>query len=218
MKRLRRHAEPQQIRFFMCGEYGENTDLTTTRTIGRPHYHALIFGYDFKDKRLHTTNHQGDPIYTSETLEKLWPFGFNTIGELTFETAAYTARYVMKKINGEEADDHYETYDRATGEIAYLEKEFSRSSNRPGIGAKWFEKYRHDLDKGFITMRGIKMPPPKYYNDLYQRDHEEQYMFLARKKQESIDLMDPDQTLDRLRVKEEIKARQTSKLKRVLSS
>ena len=56
MKRLRRHFAPKTIRFYMCGEYGEE--------FGRPHYHALLFGIDFADKTFHKENH-GSRLYTS---------------------------------------------------------------------------------------------------------------------------------------------------------
>ena len=42
MKRLRKAIEPNKVRFYMCGEYGEEN--------GRPHFHACLFGYDFPDK------------------------------------------------------------------------------------------------------------------------------------------------------------------------
>ena len=41
MKRMREHLSPLKIRFYHCGEYGEKYT--------RPHYHSLIFGYDFPD-------------------------------------------------------------------------------------------------------------------------------------------------------------------------
>ena len=44
MKRLRKRFKGKRIRFYMCGEYGEQFD--------RPHFHACIFGVDFPDKVL----------------------------------------------------------------------------------------------------------------------------------------------------------------------
>ena len=36
IKRVRKSIHPQKIRYFACGEYGEETQ--------RPHYHAIIYG------------------------------------------------------------------------------------------------------------------------------------------------------------------------------
>ena len=76
------------IRALMCGEYGS--------LLNRPHYHACLFNFDFSDKYLWTTR-CGVPLYRSSSLEELWPYGFSTIGEVTFESAAYLSRYVTKK-------------------------------------------------------------------------------------------------------------------------
>lgn len=72
----------------MCGEYGEN--------YGRPHFHACVFGLDFPDRVIHSRTGSDHFIYRSEILEKLWPFGFSSVADFSFETAAYVARYVMK--------------------------------------------------------------------------------------------------------------------------
>ena len=214
MKRLRKSLEPKKIRFYMCGEYGTDQDPTTTRTIGRPHYHAIIFGHDFADKQVFADRQ--NTVYTSQTLDKLWGKGFTTVGDCTFESAAYVARYIMKKINGDEADDHYQITDPVTGEITNLMPEFTQQSRRPGIAKEWFEKYRTDLDKGFLTMRGIKMIPPKYYLKLYEEEYEEDYEPLKEKRRVSIDELDPEYCTDRLRVKETIKRKRIKRLERSL--
>ncbi|AXH74125.1 MAG: replication initiator protein [Microviridae sp.] len=97
MKRLRKKYG-DNIRFYMCGEYGEN--------FGRPHFHACLFNHDFSDKKLWKTVNKM-PLFRSAELEELWPFGFSSIGSVTFESAAYVARYIMKKITGEAAEKHY---------------------------------------------------------------------------------------------------------------
>jgi len=214
MKRLRKKYHPRKIRYFMCGEYGENQDTNSLQTIGRPHYHALLFGLDFADKIEAQTTLTGDILYNSKILDDTWGMGITTIGELTFESAAYVARYCMKKINGDEAEEHYETFDRATGEIEQLKPEFTTQSSNPGIARKWFEQYKTDLDKGFITMNGIKMPPPKYYDRLYNELDEEHYMFIKQKRLDQIDPDNPDNTRDRLKVRENIKRRKLNQLPR----
>lgn len=91
--------EPKKIRHAYCGEYGDR--------YGRPHYHLLIFGEDWAHDRQVEEIKNEHPLYTSETVSSLWKEGIHRIGELTFESAAYVARYVMKKINGPMAEEHY---------------------------------------------------------------------------------------------------------------
>ena len=72
----------------------------------------------FPDRKKHSTGDSGSVIYTSEALTKLWPFGFSSIGDVTFESAAYCSRYIMKKVTGDLAESHYETVDLSTGEVS----------------------------------------------------------------------------------------------------
>ncbi len=215
MKRLRRHLYPQKIRFFACGEYGTNTDITSLDLIGRPHYHAILFGID-----LHTTHPDGryndkyliqetdtTKLYTSELLQKIWPKGYSTVGECTFQSAAYIARYCLKKITGDESVLHY------AGRIP----EFSTQSRRPGIARRWFEKYRHDLDKGFVTAKGVKLPPAAYYKNLYKEHYGDEYTYLQERNRQKIDPYDPELSLNRLRVKEKLKLLKIKQLKRQIA-
>lgn len=157
MKRLRK-GTGLQIRYYMAGEYGEHTQ--------RPHYHAALFGIDFPDRKIHKKNHRGDMLYTSKELEKYWPLGFNTIGEVTFESAAYIARYIMKKVNGDPAEKHYETIDEHTGEIIQRIPEYNRMSLKPGIGATWLQKFYTDVyPEGKVLVRGHLTKPPRYYDN-----------------------------------------------------
>lgn len=81
--------------------------------------------------------------------------------ELTFESAAYAARYITKKISGPEADTHYNVIDLETGEV-YSSKipEFIDMSRRPGIGKPFYEKFKTDIfPSDEVILRGIKMKP-----------------------------------------------------------
>ena len=104
MKRLRKKFG-EGIRFFHCGEYGEEN--------GRPHHHAIIFNHDFADKKVWKTNN-GVVLYRSKMLEELWPYGFATVGCVSFESAAYVARYITKKVNVEACSNLILTYPQAT--------------------------------------------------------------------------------------------------------
>lgn len=155
MKRLRKHFVPSKVRFLQCGEYGEK--------FSRPHHHVLLFGVDFEDKELFFRSRSGELTYRSPTLEKLWPFGFSSIGDLTFESAAYVCRYVLKKVNGRESEEHY----------CGRKPEYITMSRRPGIASDWFDRFGTDCyPKDYITIRdGQRCRPAKFYDRLYERHH-----------------------------------------------
>lgn len=163
MKRLRKVAEPG-LRFFMCGEYGGEH--------ARPHFHACLFGHDFRDKVLFRRT-QGAALYRSAVLEKLWPHGFSTIGAVTFESAAYVARYVLKKVNGDAAVMHYGSVDTETGEVVKRCPEFCRMSlgRRPGegIGGPWLQKFWSDVfPRGKVVVNGEERNSPRYYDKRFR--------------------------------------------------
>lgn len=154
----------KQLRYYYAGEYGEK--------YRRPHYHACLFGIDFRDKKQVTTTDAGFKLYESATMAKLWPWGRHTLSELTWETAAYTARYIMKKITGKQQKHKYDTIDIDTGEIITLEPEFNDMSRKPGIANAWFQKYKEDVyheKDSYVIQRGHKKQPPRYYDKLHKR-------------------------------------------------
>ena len=75
-------------------------------------------------------------------LEDLWGLGNCEFVSVTFKSAAYVARYIMKKVNGDEAAFHYCDVDPDTGEIlSEITPEFNRMSRRPGIGSRWLKRF-----------------------------------------------------------------------------
>lgn len=195
MRRLRHHY-PQHLRYFHCGEY----DATW-----RPHYHALLYNEDFRSDRKHFKNNkQGDPLYKSETLTDLWEHGFATIGNLTMESAAYVARYAMKKITGEKAAAHYERLNLKTGELYQLKREYITMSLKPAIGQKWIEKFYRDVypNDEIMNKAGQKSRPPKAYDRYCDvRDPELMANIRSRRKHEGTK-HDANNTYDRLAVRE----------------
>lgn len=159
-KTLRKRRGLQgKIRFYMCGEYGDE--------LGRPHYHICLFGEDFREDRYEWRHRKEFTYWRSPTLEEHWPHGNSEIGALTIESAAYVARYVMKKMTGKKADDHYMKIDPLTGERYWLPPEFSVMSRRPGIGADWFKDFSQDVYPGdYVIHKGRKLKPPRYYDKL----------------------------------------------------
>lgn len=214
MRRLRKAIAPKKIRFYHSGEYGKATP--DNDFIARPHYHALIFGHNFSDRTL-WTEREGICLYTSADLDDLWNMGITSVGDVTFESAAYVARYIMKKINGAKADDHYTRTDHATGEIIKLQPEYSTMSRRSGIGANWFNSFKSDAypsDK--ISVRGSIQKPPKYYDYLYNLDSPYDMERIKQERKKSMRKHLKDNTPDRLAVREQVKLAQTSTLNRSL--
>lgn len=212
MKRLRKRFKgvdfqlkngrlEQPIRFYCCGEYGE--------LLNRPHFHACIFNFDFDDKYLWSIRN-GVPLYRSPSLEELWPFGFSTIGDVTFESAAYVARYICKKITGAMANEYYA--DPETGVIRT--PEFTRMSNREGIGRRWIEQFIDDVyPHDFIVHSGKRYKPPRYYDAIYDAfDHAGLESVKMRRSERAN--ASPDNTPDRLSVREKCQLARFGKLKR----
>jgi len=148
MKRLRERSE-FKFKFYMCGEYGETTS--------RPHYHALLFGCDFSDRTFYKRTRNGDRLDTSELLDDVWRLGHTIVGDVTFESAAYVARYVTKKITGAMAPDHY----------MGRRPEYVACSN--GIGSAWIAKYgRQTYDHDNIIINGKKAKVPRFYDNRFE--------------------------------------------------
>lgn len=155
MRRLRK--EFGRVRFYMCGEYGEK--------LGRPHYHAILFGLHLPDLEYFRHTESGDQLYTSDSLTEVWGKGHVSVGAVTFESAAYVARYVMKKVTGPRAEEHYRRVDADTGEVFQVSPEFTRMSLKPGIGADWLAKFRTDVyPHDQVNIHGRWVRPPRFYD------------------------------------------------------
>ena len=166
LKRLRARF-PDKFSYMVCGEYGETNPATGVKDGGiyRPHFHAILFGFDFPEKKPVKLIGQSD-LFRSELLDGLWGFGDCRIGGVTFESISYVARYIMKKVTGDLARAHY-TLILPTGEIIEREPEMFHASKNPAIGKRWFLKYgaaayAHDS----VIARGKEMMPPRYYDKL----------------------------------------------------
>lgn len=166
MKRLRKKIGIK-IRYYHSGEYGEK--------FRRPHYHACLFGYAFPDKTVWKSNGT-NTLYVSRELNEVWPFGFSSIGNFDFNTAAYVARYTLKKVYGKAGASHYLQTNPTTGEVTELTPEYSTMSRRPGIGASWLKKFQSDVyPKGRVVLRGKEMKPPKFYDKLFEEASPSQF-------------------------------------------
>ncbi len=170
MKRLRKAFPDDKIRFYLCGEYGSQTF--------RPHYHAIIFGLHLTDGYIWRYNREEGKnfvYYRSPALERCWsvkdddgvfrPIGNVEYADVCWDTCAYTARYVTKKLNGE-AGEFYEEF--------RLVPPFSLMSRKPGIGRDYYNDHPELFEYEFLNVStekgGLKFKPPKYYEHLYELD------------------------------------------------
>lgn len=154
-KRLRKQLGP--FRFIAAGEYGPNTL--------RPHYHAILFGHEFLHDRVPHKERKGHQTYLSESVAKLWPFGFHELGTVTYQSAAYVASYVTKKMGGDRAKETYSRCNPFTGEVHEVVPEFALMSRRPGLGAEWIKAFWKDVyPSDEVVMDGRKFRPPPYYD------------------------------------------------------
>lgn len=195
MKRLRKR-KGAGVRFYMCGEYGEK--------FLRPHYHACLFGVDFPDAEFFKITASGEKIYTSKELDELWPLGHANFGELTFESAAYVARYAMKKVTGKNAEQHYTRADVRTMDLGVVPPEFARMSLRKAVGRMWIEKYTDDVyttDNVYINDRATR--PPRYYDEFLKVSDPDRFEHIRLGRMDKAFAVSADNTNDRLRVREE---------------
>lgn len=198
MKRLRYHTG-KRLRFYMCGEYGERYD--------RPHYHAIIFGHAFYSDRVLLKRSPAGSLYSSASLDNVWRHGFCSVGDVTFDSAAYVARYVVKKVNGKQADEHYTRVDGLTGEIYQKVPEFSRMSlQNGGIGAGWLEKFKDDvINTGAVMTYDIARNVPRYYTKMLEERADYSRDLLDVTRFSRVRSIEPnDNSYERMRAKEEV--------------
>lgn len=171
-KSLRKHAEKtgRKLEIFNVHEYGKN---------GQKHWHLIVFNYDFSNetdkngkhvpREVHTVKN-GLPLYTHKELERLWPYGFSTIGDVSEGTAMYQAQYTQKDIkNGNTNSDK------------------KSKSNHSGIGKAYFLKhYEQILSLGYIPYNNAKTPLPRYFEKLAHRHYchyfDQTYFFDTRER------------------------------------
>lgn len=176
MKRLRRAYEYQghdnKLRFFACGEYGSETK--------RPHFHVIIFGLELprEDLHLYKRNFNGDLLYNSDLISKCWKKGFSVVGDVTWESCAYVARYIMKKHLGKD-NDFYDRYGIAP--------EFTLMSRKPGIARQYYDEHKEELFlSDFVSIPtkdgALQVYPPQYYEKLFEDDFPENEVVERREK------------------------------------
>lgn len=157
-KRLRkRHGK---LSYYAVGEYGDRTH--------RPHFHACVFGMDFADQAL-TIRQAPQRLYTSMALQQAWGKGLVSAGAITFETARYTASYVMKKLGEKKT---YRRLDEETGELIALEQ--PRALMSRNLALAWWKEWKQGvIDHDRVVVQGRPQKPPKAY-DQWLKGHDEE--------------------------------------------
>lgn len=195
-KRVRKRIQTQKeidpdntdaFRYFHCGEYGD--------VRARPHYHAAIFGYDWSRDRKTFKIHNGNPLFRSEELEGQWTLGHSTIGALTFASAAYVARYAMKKVYGDQAEKHYNG----------RKPEYTTMSRKPGLGKAWIDKWHKPVyENDSVIINGKESRPPKYYDKIYELLDPEHMERIRKERKYKALTHAKDTTPDRLDIRERV--------------
>lgn len=223
LKRLRKEFSDRKIRYYHCGEYGyrciHGLDLKKVKcpmcNVGRPHYHACLFNVRFDDlESFSTSRSTGEPIYTSKKLESLWKKGFVQVGDLTVQSAGYTARYCLKKVTGKPQEEHY-TRIELDGTITKLEPEYATMSN--GIGKEWYEKYKGDVfPSNQVPVPGEEPYPqvPRYYDEKLRVEDEGLYELMKEKRLDHMLKNPGEYTPERLYAKYGVKKAQIENLDR----
>lgn len=123
------------IRYFGAAEYG---------SLGRAHYHLILFNFFPSDAKCLIQSPYGGFYYSSKILDKLWrtkkkladgkyhQLGFVSVGDVSYNSCAYVARYCQKKIGKELG-------------VVGVNPEFSFMSRRPGIGEQYFKDHFDSL-------------------------------------------------------------------------
>lgn len=162
---MKRNYNEDGIRFMACGEYGTEG--------ARPHYHIIFFNLNLPQETFYNTRIINKEIYWQNTvIERAWNKGISNISQATWNTIAYTARYITKKINGEYSEELY----HANGK----EKEFMRVSRMPGIGQNYYDKHKEEIYKNdSITIKNKKgivtCKPPTYFDRLYEKEFPDEF-------------------------------------------
>lgn len=206
MKRLRDALGYPKLRYYMCGEYGER--------FGRPHYHACLFNYVPDDREFWRVSASGDKLYKSGFIDSKWRFGTCIVGSVTFESAAYVARYIMDKVTGDVADQYYEYVD-ADGVVYNRLPEYTDMSRKPGIGKGWIEKFRSDVyPNDRVILDGHKFRPPRFYDDVEKSVNPGRFLWIKDSRVDRAHVHRSNNTPDRLQVREELVRRKLKRLPR----
>lgn len=162
----------RKIKYYYCGEYGDRYD--------RPHYHIILYGMNFNDKRL---------------IEDSWGMGKVEVDKPDVEYIGYVAGYINKKIIGKKETYIYE-------KLQGRKAPYQRASQ--GIGEEWALKNREMIEEQKKIRLGQKdFPVPRYYRKkldikgrVYEKDMDKRETELYGKLLERVGLQKDKKTID----------------------
>lgn len=178
LKRLRRHIEYHRLghlrAYLACGEYGDKR--------GRPHYHALLLGWQPSDLVYHGKSYSGEPIYTSAIMERIWSHGFCPVGTCTIKSASYVARYAKKAVGVSQVSSRVKPFLLYSRNIPISTP---NGDAQGSLGAQWCIDHMDDLRTGYLRDHentDIAKRIPDYYFDLVERYNPELYAKIKEKR------------------------------------
>ena len=157
IKKLRK-AYGNGLRICYCGEYGSITK--------RPHYHMLILNINIQNQK-----RWNKVLTTSQDIDKIWGKGNVLIGKVTFQSAAYVARYQVKSVGFDDGS-------------------FFVTPRRPGLGYDYYAKNGQIFGNGKIYMAGNKgnqFSIPKYFKRKLREEDEITALYLSEKMKPGMD-------------------------------
>lgn len=180
IKKLRNHFRDQNIDYFYSMEYGDSNF--------RCHAHLILFNVPFDDLEYIRLDDQGQPVFTSLLVDKLWQKGIHTISKFSWLNAAYTAGYVEKKLYGRRQDEYL-----ALG----LQPEGCRMSRRPGIAYDYYMDHYQDIWKngGLDVDRSVnssgKLGIPRYFRKLAEKKGYDDFLAWQKRTNEKSNILNP---------------------------
>lgn len=168
---MKRKYKVKGIRYLACGEYGSKGR--------RPHFHLILFNCPLPIETFYDSHvtFRKDVYWKNDIINEAWtekgadkPRGIADVSVANWETIAYTARYITKKINGNGSEHQY----AKKGQI----KEFLRVSTRPGIARPYYEDHFKDIyskDQIMVVKKdGVHYnKPPKYFDRIFKKEYPE---------------------------------------------
>ena len=172
-----------KLKYYLCGEYGEN--------FSRPHYHVILFGFNFTAKirykgKENSVESLSPELYSSTFLTDLWDQGHCSIGNVSYQSCMYVAKYVTKKVTGRNKDSHYQRI-LDDGEIISVEPEQARMSRKNAIGKEWIQKFTSDVfPRDHVIHEAKRLKTPAYYDKWLEKNNPQLFEQVKQQREASV--------------------------------